>query len=851
LTIWKKALSVGTSAALLASLLITAAAPAALASITQTSAGNVAQGGTSANTATFLFTENSVNALTTVPPTQHLYVTICDPLDAGVGVCTSPLTVSWAGTPVISAPGSLGASVSTVGNVLDIKITGQDPTTVETIAITGLKVKALSSANPGAVKAWLTDSTSGTTYAAFVSATATATGKLAQAYGIGATSFIVANDLGSCPFIGTNSVTVGTETRAITSVSGPGVPVAGQQTFTIPAPGFLNNHLANEVVSQTVPNCNPAALGAPATVVRAATYTYSGTPTVYPGENNAPAGDLRVIEPVAGFLAKGTTLTFTITTAGVVFSSVPKVVTAGDIGVSAGVLSADRKTVVVTVTTASTVLSQVWLGNTPSNPVLYDVATTAAAGSYVDVSLALSGGLLTDVSTASNAIIFRGITATAPTPTVYIGENNQATGLVTLTEQAAGFFNAGLGANNVLAVCQTGVSYTYTFAPWAKVTAGDLKLRDGSTASATNIVAGTWDGAGCYTWKVWSASTVASTIVIGNSTFSSGPLINVSVAQNPGVVAMIVKSGGTSYNYDDYTIATVPFAVAVYRTSVAVTALSQPLIPAGATDVKVGDIQVAETANGQLKANEFICVEVLPRAGTSSIFAIQDTFLKSILSVADLPTATASGGLVVGPVVQSQQGCGLQETFPLPQVPFGYIKSFRFPILQQSTSGAGKVVIGNMHVATTADAVSGPVLFNVWGLGGAPTVVQFQTTVSPAKIGAKAKLSIGAVSALGLNPTSGYTSATPKVQTAGKYITWKFTGGTALAGQRVNILVAVRVNGAWGGPQYLASRTADANGIVTFFWKSTTGTVLNVRAQWPGNANFAVSTSAALGAHWR
>ena len=96
--------------------------------------------------------------------------------------------------------------------------------------------------------------------------------------------------------------------------------------------------------------------------------------------------------------------------------------------------------------------------------------------------------------------------------------------------------------------------------------------------------------------------------------------------------------------------------------------------------------------------------------------------------------------------------------------------------------------------------IEGPVLFNVFGRGGSPTVVHFQAQVSNARIGAKAKLSIGAVSALGLNPTSGYTTKTPKTQALGKYITWKFTGGPALAGQRVNILVAVKVNGAWAAP---------------------------------------------------
>ncbi len=121
--------------------------------------------------------------------------------------------------------------------------------------------------------------------------------------------------------------------------------------------------------------------------------------------------------------------------------------------------------------------------------------------------------------------------------------------------------------------------------------------------------------------------------------------------------------------------------------------------------------------------------------------------------------------------------------------------------------------------------------------------------VSNAKIGAQPKLNIGAYSALGLKPTSGYTTKTPKYQAVGKYVTWKFTGGTALAGQRVNVLVAKQVNGVWGGPKYLKSAWADANGIVTFAWTSKTAAAVNVRVQWPGSNHYGVSTSKALGAY--
>ena len=43
-----------------------------------------------------------------------------------------------------------------------------------------------------------------------------------------------------------------------------------------------------------------------------------------------------------------------------------------------------------------------------------------------------------------------------------------------------------------------------------------------------------------------------------------------------------------------------------------VTALSQPIIPVGSNGSPAGDIQIQETANGQLKAGERICVEIVP-----------------------------------------------------------------------------------------------------------------------------------------------------------------------------------------------------------------------------------------------
>ena len=312
------------------------------------------------------------------------------------------------------------------------------------------------------------------------------------------------------------------------------------QSVTLDA-ALTGAHVIGEAVTQTVDNCDTTALGSPAKVVEAAAYSSDGNPTVYAGENNASAEDLWIDEPSAGFLAEDTTITYTIATAGVVFSRAPSVDVhdQGDcteLEVSEpAVLSGDRKSVTVTVSAESDDTSECAdAGSVHLYNINYDLAASVPPGTFVSVGVALSGGLLVVPTSRTNAVVFRGITASAPLPTVYIGENNQATGLVTLAEQAAGFFQSGTGDNNVILACEETENWLFTVAPWAKVTAGDLRLRDGSTASTTNIVQGTWDGDYCYYWTVWTASTVPSTIVIGNSTFSSGPLINVDPDQPPG-----------------------------------------------------------------------------------------------------------------------------------------------------------------------------------------------------------------------------------------------------------------------------------------------------------------------------
>src|ERR1019366_2814117 len=130
LNIKKKALGIGMSAGLIASLFATAFVPAALAAITIGSAGNVPVGGTSATTATFTFTEQAINSIPT-NTAGSFTVTIAP----SSGLATN---VSFVGTPSTAlSTGSLGATASIAGNVLTVNIAGSDTANIESVIVTG------------------------------------------------------------------------------------------------------------------------------------------------------------------------------------------------------------------------------------------------------------------------------------------------------------------------------------------------------------------------------------------------------------------------------------------------------------------------------------------------------------------------------------------------------------------------------------------------------------------------------------------------------------------------------------------------------------------------------------------
>ena len=599
-------------------------------------------------------------------------------------------------------------------------------------------------------------------------------------------------------------------------------------------------------------------------------------------------------------------------------------------------LSFDRTSCTVTVNTASVGAgSSFTVGNATSpyvGAIRVDVASTVPYGTAVNLNVTEAPAVTTSVTSSTIAYVAQGLLAVSvqAVPTVYMDYNAQPSGVITVSESMPGFFQAGSSGNNTLTLCTDGYE-TFTFAPYAIVTAGDVSLLNTSTYVGTTSAQSTLNPAAtCATWYVFSASTKASTISIVGANASGalsatvatdGPTLSVATNAPVGPVLMTVTSGTTSTTLYSKQVSN---AVRAFKSGGTVTAVAQPYLRPGTTNA-AGGVTIAETLNGQLLAGEQITCTVLP----NPLNEVQQTYLATE-NANNLPVVTTGGGMLahlVGTTSTSFTVAVDQQAFA---PSFGSINvgNLWFTTISGATTGpvtlecmngtqyTGSTTVYGTITSTVGVASLAPITtgfvkcFDITGTGfvpgvatidagasnqesvtlvadltsctsvatghqefdvflanphaaGAPitetigtgssfmTGTAFDQFVSNAIVGVPSKLNIAANSALGLNPTSGYTMITPKYQAVGKYVTWKFTGGMALAGQRVNILVAKHINGAWGGPVYLKSAWADANGIVSFAWTSKTAAAINVRVQWPGNLSYAVSVSKALGAYYK
>ena len=668
-----------------------------------------------------------------------------------------------------------------------------------------------------------------------------------------ATVIVDVSAISTCPFVDSGSdFFAGTTDLGTGTVSAIDTPAAGEQTITLTTPTSLG---AGVTITQAGACAVSALDGIARHRYQRRPESSSSVTPVLPGENNQTVGSVQLLESAAGVIGVGT---LTFTAVGGLFSSSPSVsYFNGMTGSSVCNISFDRTSCTVSITAAST--------SAPSSATDYslvfgttqvDVPATATNGSNVTIAVAGSPAFAVTGSPATVGSVARAVVAIASIPTVYIGFNDQPSGEISLTETSAGYFSSIPSApTNSFGVCLTSDNDHFTRLPMAIVTSGDLKLAAGSPIAPATQAIGTFDGNQCVYWTVYTSSTVASTIQIRGTdatgailpdAAANGPRLSIDPGANIGYVKAKVYTG---FGTDTSRVPFGEFVIAVRsnKNEPVVAAVSQPSLAPGTAKGKIGNITITETQAGQFKAHEYICLD-LAELNTPYNYHYQAHFVGSNVNDSPVVTTNTASGLIA-------------------MMAFWDSGSSYLCILvnQQAIGTLGVITLSNMNVSIPVDAALGPINVEVSGGYGnfsdgqsvGPSQISysggqlFDQTVTAGRVGNAPAISIGAVSALGLNPTSGYTTKTPKTQAKGKYVTWKFTGGAALAGQRVNVLVATKINGAWGGPKYLKSAWADANGIVTFAWKSNSAVAINVRVQWPGSNSNGVSYSKALGAYWK
>ena len=255
-------------------------------------------------------------------------------------------------------------------------------------------------------------------------------------------------------------------------------------------------------------------------------YCYPNPPTVFPGENNAEAGDLTVDRAGRRLPRQGLDAHLHHRHAGrrlldgsdglrqhaATSSSPPRS------------LSADRECIVVTVTTTASHGRRSTALRSRLQRSSYDVAATVPGGTFVEVNVALSGGLRPHRQPGTErGRLPRDHGHRSDADRLHRREQPGHRPRHASPSRRPGSSTTAPARTTCLPSAPPGVNYAYTFAPWAKVTAGDLRLREGSVASPDNIVTGALRRRRLLHWTVWTKSTTASTIVIGNDDLHHRP----------------------------------------------------------------------------------------------------------------------------------------------------------------------------------------------------------------------------------------------------------------------------------------------------------------------------------------
>jgi len=864
LNIRRRGAAIGFTATLLASMIAVVAAPLAFATVSVTSAGVVPDGGTSTSPASFTICENAGGSWAAG---GTISVTIT-PAAPGAGTVTFTNATGGAPAPTVTAPGALGASAVATGNVLTIHITSDDGVNALCVTVGNLFITASTTASTGAIVATLNAAATDTLLpATYTPATTTATGTLATSQAAGATSFLV-NVSSACPFVAQGTapgpagdfIINGTDSGAGGTAA---ALVAGQQILTTAAFGSATT--AGQAVTQAlVPNCATTTIGSPGTVAAALTQTTTNT-TINPGETNQVGGTLTLSEAPSGTGTDftGLTITFAISApaAGVQYSASPIATPTGGLNLGGGLgvgvpctINVARTACSVTVTADAAGADSITLSGTGGG-INFDVASTVPLGTAVKITASTSPTYAVVLSSTTVAFVGRVIVGTAAQPVIFIGFNDQATGQMTLAESGPGFFQAGPGPNDAFSLCLEnvtgpGTGESFTRAPWAVVTVGDLKLLSAPSTAVTQIKGTLFtdaDGESCAYWTIYSASTVASTIEIRGSADdvtplatgpNSGPRLSVGLNMTPGTTQSEIAVGTlAAVQTDGGALSLVSNAIRAFKNSVTVAATSQPNCAPGTTDCLLGNVIITETQNGQFKPGQTVFGWILPR---SSTLRNDVKILASNTNQLPIITTNAASGLLV-----SNVSVICPSVIPLLQ-----ICAFTFTVTQQSFGPAfGQITISNMHATVTPDAVLGPIQTE-WSNSASsigisvPSPITGQVFDSIVTNGNVAPPAGREVISADSSATGGAPfTTTSKILAKGQTITLRFRTSPQLAGRKLGIWMEVQVGGVWGALKPHASVVTYVNGVAIYTYKTTSAVKIGFQAKYAGDATHAAAAS--------
>jgi hypothetical protein len=241
--------------------------------------------------------------------------------------------------------------------------------------------------------------------------------------------------------------------------------------------------------------------------------------------------------------------------------------------------------------------------------------------------------------------------------------------------------------------------------------------------------------------------------------------------------------------------------------------------------ITVGNIHLITTADAPLGP---VLVDVLGSGGSSG-----SQVTGRITSVGDSTTGsnttivTASNTMAAGTIVT------ITNTV-IPNINGTYVVQAATP--STFTINAAAPVVGGV------ESTSGTYSF----MTGGTSAVAFETVVSNAQIGTAPAPAAITTSGTALSATKvGPFTVATKVAKLGQYVTWKFSGGSALVGKTVQIWVATKNSaGKWSAFTLLTARRVDASGNAYFWWKTSSKAWISVRA------GYLTTLSVATQARW-